>query len=133
MLFSSTCGKEDWLFLNMARHNETGKMGEDLAAAWLASQGFELLHRNWKYSYFELDVIAVKNGVLHFIEVKTRTTDTYGHPEEGVTTKKLERLMNAGEEYLHQNPQWKRIQYDILSIRLHKYKAPEYFFIEDVS
>lgn len=117
----------------MAKHNETGRLGEDLAHEWLLAQGFELLHRNWKYSYYELDAIASKEGVLHFIEVKTRTTDTYGHPEEDVTAKKLKRLMNAGEEYLAQNPEWKRVQYDILSIKLHKYKVPEYFFIEDVS
>jgi putative endonuclease len=117
----------------MAKHLETGKQGEEMAVVWLLEQGFIILHRNWKYSYFELDVVASKNEVLHFIEVKTRTTDTYGHPEEGVTEKKLERLMNAGEEFLHQNPQWKRIQYDILSIRLFTNKAPEYFFIEDIS
>lgn len=117
----------------MAKHLETGKQGEELAAEWLLAQGFELLYRNWKYSYFELDIIATKEHVLHFIEVKTRTTDTYGYPEEGVTAKKLERLMNAGEEFLHQYPGWKRIQYDILSIRLHRYKAPEYFFLEDIS
>ena len=117
----------------MAKHLETGKQGEDFAAAWLTLQGFELLHRNWKHSYYELDVVASKAGVLHFIEVKTRTTDTYGYPEEGVTPKKLERLMNAGEEFLHQYPTWNRIQYDILSIRLYKTKAPDYFFIEDIS
>ena len=117
----------------MAKHLETGRQGEELAAEWLQAQGFVIMHRNWKYSYFELDVVASKDNILHFIEVKTRTTDTYGHPEEGVTAKKLERLMNAAEEFLHQHPEWKRIQYDILSIRLHKYKAPEYFFLEDVS
>ena len=117
----------------MAKHIKTGEEGEELAIAWLQAQGFAILHRNWKHSYFELDVVASKDGVLHFVEVKTRTTDTFGHPEEGVTSKKLERLMQAGEEYLQQYPDWKRIQYDILSIRLHKYKAPEYFFLEDVS
>jgi putative endonuclease len=117
----------------MAKHLETGKQGEEMAAEWLQSQGFKLLHRNWKHSYFELDVVAVKNNILHFIEVKTRTTDTFGHPEEGVTAKKLERLMNAGEAFLELYPGWKRIQYDILSIRLFRQKAPEYFFIEDVS
>lgn len=120
-------------FRGMAKHLETGKEGEEMAAAWLLAQGFTILHRNWKHSYFELDVIAEKEGVLHFIEVKTRTTDTYGHPEEGVTAKKLERLMNAGEEFLNMYPVWERIQYDILSIRLFTNKAPEYFFIEDIS
>jgi putative endonuclease len=117
----------------MAKHLDTGRKGEVLAVEWLLAQGFEILHQNWKHSYFELDIIASKDNILHFIEVKTRTTDTYGHPEEGVTAKKLERLMNAGEEFLYQNSEWKRIQYNILSIRLHKYKAPEYFFIEDIS
>jgi len=120
-------------FRGMAKHLETGKEGEEMAAAWLLEQGFTILHRNWKHSYFELDVIAEKEDILHFIEVKTRTTDTYGHPEEGVTAKKLERLMNAGEEFLNMYPVWERIQYDILSIRLYTNKAPEYFFIEDVS
>lgn len=120
-------------FRGMAKHLETGKEGEEMAAAWLLEQGFTILHRNWKHSYFELDVIAEKEDILHFIEVKTRTTDTYGHPEEGVTAKKLERLMNAGEEFLNMYPVWELIQYDILSIRLYTNKAPEYFFIEDVS
>lgn len=120
-------------FRGMAKHLETGKQGEEMAAAWLTGQGFTILHRNWKYSYFELDVIAEREGMLHFIEVKTRTTSTYGHPEEGVTAKKLERLMHAAEEFLQQHPGWKRIQYDILSIRLYTHKAPEYFFLEDVS
>lgn len=120
-------------FRGMAKHLETGKEGEEMAAAWLLEQGFTILHRNWKHSYFELDVIAEKEDILHFIEVKTRTTDTYGHPEEAVTAKKLERLMNAGEEFLNMYPVWERIQYDILSIRLYTNKAPEYFFIEDVS
>ncbi len=117
----------------MAHHNQTGKYGEDLAVQWLIANGYELLHRNWKHSYYELDAIASKDGILHFIEVKTRTTDTYGHPEQGVTAKKMERLMQAGEEFLYQFPGWTRIQYDILSIRLYRHQAPEFFFIEDVS
>lgn len=117
----------------MAKHLETGREGEELAVSWLQTKGYLILHRNWKHSYFELDVVASKENRLHFIEVKTRTTDTYGYPEEDVTVKKLERLMNAGEEFLHQHPQWKRVQYDILSIRLYRNKAPEYFLIEDVS
>lgn len=116
----------------MAKHLETGKTGENLAATWLETNGFTLLYRNWKHSYYELDIIAEKQGCLHFIEVKTRTTQTFGFPEEGVTVHKLERLMNAGEAFLEQNSQWKRIQYDILSIYLTA-KGAEYFLIEDVS
>jgi putative endonuclease len=117
----------------MAKHLETGREGEELAVAWLQAKGYLILHRNWRHSYFELDIVASKENTLHFIEVKTRTTDRYGYPEEDVTLKKLERLMNAGEEFLHQHPQWKRVQYDILSIRLSPHQTPEYFFLEDVS
>ncbi len=117
----------------MAKHLDTGKQGEDLAASWLQSNGFTILHRNWRFSYFELDVIATRNEFLHFIEVKTRTTDRFGHPEEDVTVKKLKRMMSAGEEFQFQNPGWKWVQYDILSILLHEHKEPDYFFIEDVS
>ncbi|HMO33859.1 MAG TPA: YraN family protein [Lacibacter sp.] len=117
----------------MAKHLATGRLGEDLAARWLQERGYRILHRNWKYSYYELDLVAEKNGMLHFIEVKTRRTDTFGYPEEGVTIRKMERLLLAGEAYQEQYPHWKRLQYHILSIRLYANREPDYFLLEDVS
>ena len=117
----------------MALHLHTGQLGEDLAAEWLTAQGFRILHRNWRFGHVELDVVAEKLGCLHFVEVKTRRSDKFGYPEEAVTAGKLERLQRAGAAYLEQEPHWKRIQYDILSIRLIPKGAPEFFFIEDVS
>lgn len=117
----------------MANHNDTGKSGEALAAGYLLQKGFTLLAANWRYSYYEIDIIASLDGVLHFIEVKTRRTSKYGFPEESVDRRKLERLMLAAEEYLYLNPGWKRIQYDVLSIVLAINASPAYFFIEDVS
>jgi putative endonuclease len=116
----------------MARHNETGKNGELLATAWLKEQGYEILHINWRHSHYEIDVIASQKEILHFIEVKTRNNIAFGHPEEGVSKKKFVSLMNAAEEFMFQFPQWKRIQYDILSITKLKNKPVEYFFIQDV-
>ena len=52
----------------MAIHNKVGTEGEDLAAAWLLEKGYEILHRNWRHSYFEIDIIALKNKMLHFVE-----------------------------------------------------------------
>ncbi len=120
-------------FRDMAKHLATGRLGEDLAARWLQERGYRILHRNWKYSYYELDLVAEKNGMLHFIEVKTRRTDTFGYPEEGVTIRKMERLLLAGEAYQEQYPHWKRLQYHILSIRLYANREPDYFLLEDVS
>ena len=116
----------------MAKHNLLGTEGELLAAKWLVDKGFVLLHQNWRHSYYEVDIIASFNNVLHFIEVKTRRNKKFGEPEESVNEKKVINLMKAGEEYQYQHPQWKRVQYDVLSISMQPDNTAEYFFIEDV-
>lgn len=125
----------------MASHNDLGKEGEELAVKWLKENGFQVLHRNWRHSHYEIDIVAskthtgIKNSkknFLHFVEVKARNFSPFGHPEESVTKKKFKNLQKAADQYLLLNPGHPWIQYDILSITLHKNKDPEYFFIEDV-
>jgi len=116
----------------MAQHNLTGARGEALAATWLIEKGYKVLHQNWRHGRWEVDIIAEKDGILHFVEVKTRLTKKFGHPEENVDKKKIQNLVNAAEEYLYQHPQWKRIQFDILSISIIESEPVEYFLIEDV-
>ena len=116
----------------MASHNELGRIGEAMAKTFLEEQAFEILHRNWKHSFYEIDLIASKNGILHFIEVKTRRSQRFGLPEESVDQKKLEKMMNAADEFLYQFPGWERIQYDVLSISVGNNDIPDFFFIEDV-
>ncbi|MBX2923704.1 MAG: YraN family protein [Chitinophagaceae bacterium] len=117
----------------MAHHHTTGEKGEALAVAYLQQHSFTILHTNWRHSYYEIDIIAEKENMLHFIEVKTRRSLQFGYPEESVTDAKIEKLMKAGEAFLYQYPEWKRIQYDILSIMLLYGQPAAYFFIEDVS
>jgi len=116
----------------MARHNEMGKRGEQLAVIFLVRQGYAILHCNWRSAHYEIDIIAVKNKVLHFIEVKTRSTDRFGYPEASVTNKKLHHLLRAGSAFLFHSPKFKEAQCDILSIVLYKNDSPQYFLIEDV-
>lgn len=116
----------------MAEHNKTGEAGEKLAADYLVMKGFTILHRNWRWGHLEIDVIACKKEKLHFIEVKTRTSNYYGYPEEGVSRKKLQHIMKSADQYLHLNRQWKKIEFNILSIMMFEDKEAEYFFIEDV-
>jgi len=116
----------------MARHNLTGKKGEQLAETFFFEHGYSILEKNWRHSRWEVDIIASKDTVLHFIEIKTRRTASYGLPEERVGNKKIQNLINAAEEYLFLHPQWKRIQFDILSIMLINGKPPDFFLIEDV-
>ena len=91
-----------------------------------------ILYQNWRYRHWEVDFIASQNNILHFIEVKTRRTQKFGYPEEDVTKKKMENLINASAEFLYLNPEWKLIQFDVLSITLLANREPEYFFIEDI-
>jgi putative endonuclease len=116
----------------MAAHNEFGKAGEGMAAEWLVRRGFQLLHTNWRAGRYEVDIIAVQNGVLHFIEVKTRHDDLFGMPEDWVGLKKMKHLLKAGVAYQELFPDWERVQYDILSILVEPNGSAEFFFIEDV-
>ncbi|HMJ45785.1 MAG TPA: YraN family protein [Ferruginibacter sp.] len=116
----------------MASHNQTGLSGEGMAVKHLIEKGFDILHQNWRHSHWEVDIIASKDGILHFVEVKTRKTKKFGHPEESVSKKKIQNLIDAAEEYLHLHPQWQRIQFDILSITILQHEPVEYFLIEDV-
>jgi len=103
-----------------------------MAVKHFIETGFEILQQNWRHSHWEVDIIAAKDGILHFIEVKTRKTKKFGHPEESVSKKKIQNLINAAEEYLYLHPQWQRIQFDILSISIIKNEPVAYFLIEDV-
>lgn len=116
----------------MASHNKTGMEGEELAAEWLQSNGYEILHRNWRHSHYEIDIIALKNKMLKIVEVKCRHASPFGFPEDSVTKKKFKSLKRAADEFLFLNPGYKWMQYDVLSITLHKDKEPDFFLLEDV-
>ena len=116
----------------MAQHNELGKEGEALALEYLRKSDFEILHCNWRYSHYEVDIIGRKNGVLHIFEVKSRKYFPGAFPEESVSKKKFGFLKKAAEEYLYRHPEYKHVRFNILAITLFKNKEPEYFLIEDV-
>ncbi len=116
----------------MAQHNETGKKGEELAAEWLQQNGYEILHQNWRHRHWELDIIATKNNILHFVEIKTARSVKSGYPEQWVTKAKMKLLIQAAEEYQLQNPIWKRIQFNVLAITMYEGRKTEYLFLEDV-
>lgn len=116
----------------MALHIELGKRGEALAKDYMQQQGFTILHSNWKYDCYEIDLIATKAGKLHFVEVKTRKSSAFGFPEESVNKKKFTRLQKAAAQFLYKHPQWRIVQYDILSILIDSRDKAAYFYIEDV-
>lgn len=116
----------------MASHNQLGKEAEQMAVNYLTKNGYEILHCNWRYSRYEIDIIATKNKLLRIIEVKSLKSSQLRHPEESVTKKKFKYLLRAADEFLFQNQQYRNVQFDILSIVVSRQKEPEYFLIEDV-
>jgi putative endonuclease len=116
----------------MALHIIRGKEGEIMAVDYLKRLKFSILFCNWTYKHLEVDIIAMRDDIVHFIEVKTRHSLEFGYPEGAVTKKKFNCLKNAGVAFQNKYPFVKRIQFDILSILILKGKEVEYFFIEDV-
>lgn len=116
----------------MASHNQLGKEAEQLAVNHLVEKGYEILHCNWRHSYYEIDIIAKKNELLRIIEVKALKSSALRYPEESVTKKKFKHLQSAANEFLFQHQEYKHVQFDILSIIMNPGKETEYFLIEDV-
>ena len=115
-----------------AQHLHTGKLGEDLAVDFVIAKGFKVLQRNWRYRRCEVDIIASKENILHFFEVKTKTGLQIALPEANVSAKKLDKLKEAAEAYLFSFPEWKLIQFNVIAITLFTGRQAEIFFIEDV-
>ena len=70
-----------------------GNLGEELACTYLENKQFEILARNYRSKFGEIDVVALRKGTLHFIEVKTRSTDRFGKPAEAVDREKISKIL----------------------------------------
>lgn len=84
----------------MTEKKKIGNAGENLAEEILKSKGYYIIKRNFSCPYGEVDIIAVKNKVIAFVEVKTRTSSCYGSPAEAVDLKKQRHIKNAAKYFL---------------------------------
>lgn len=120
----------------MAKHNELGKQGEQAAVEFLQQHGHKILVQNYRFGKAEVDIISNDGGIVVFTEVKTRSTDYFGYPEESVDKKKRQKLREAAEEYIYQNGILAAIRFDIVSIinlngKLKIYHIKDAFFNEE--
>lgn len=115
----------------MAKHNETGIKGEQIAANFLLKKGYTILHRNWRFEKKEVDLIAARGDLLVFIEVKARKNSRFGFPEEAVNPVKIGFLKTAAEAFLEQHAHYIRIQFDIISIIIEGDQMSEIRHFED--
>jgi putative endonuclease len=99
----------------MARHNELGKEGEEAAANYLEKNGYVIRRRNWFFEKFELDIVAEKEGWLVVVEVKSRSTETFEHPEDAITPAKIRRIVLATDAYIRQFDIDMPTRFDVIS------------------
>lgn len=97
-------------------HRELGRKGESIAAEYLASNGYQILHSNWRYRKTEVDLIAQWGSILVFVEVKSRTSDFFGDPESFVTERKEMLLQEAAAGYMELHQYDGEIRFDIIGI-----------------
>ena len=84
----------------MSTTAETGRAGERAAAEYLRRAGYEICALNWRSGRYELDIVARKAGIVHFVEVKTRRAGSLTPPEAAVTPQKFRALTRAAVRYL---------------------------------
>lgn len=85
---------------------QIGDKGEQAAADWLTARGHEIVARNWRTRYCEIDIVSVKGEVLYFTEVKYRKNDDFGDGLAAITAKKQRQMRFAAELFLAGKPEY---------------------------
>ncbi len=115
----------------MASHNELGKKGEVLAQKWLSNIGYQILETNWRFSKAEIDIIAKDENILVFIEVKTRSYESFGSPETFVDEQKEIFMLDAANVYMEKIGHDWEIRFDIVAVTLYKGRPPKIRHFKD--
>lgn len=131
----------------MAKHNETGKLGEEIATTFLKKQGFEVLERNYWRKWGEIDIVAREksSGIVHFVEVKSTARSPVARenssecstwndwlPEEMVHNAKIKRLRRVIQTYILQNDVGEWV-FDVLVVYIDKAsRTAKCKFIKDI-
>lgn len=102
----------------MARHNDTGKWGEELATEMLRSKGYTIIERDWHSGHRDIDIIArtPDSRTVVFVEVKTRTQDIIMRPEDAVTEKKIRNIGLAANNYVKMFDVVDELRFDLVTI-----------------
>ena len=115
----------------MAKHLDLGRRGELLAKTHLENEGYEILDENWTFGKAEIDLIAYKDRMIIFTEVKTRTGNYFGEPEDFVDLRKQKLLIGAADEYIYLMNHQGEVRFDIIAILFDKQANYTLKHIED--
>ncbi|GAB4460879.1 MAG: YraN family protein [Anaerolineales bacterium] len=114
----------------MTHNQRVGKWGEQTAAQYLAQKGCEILGQNVRTPYGEIDIVARQGDLTLFVEVKTRTSNRMGLPEEAITARKREHMIACAEHYAaeHEIDHW---QIDVISVEGKPGSTPKVTYFEN--
>ena len=112
----------------MAEQNDLGRDGEAKTRDYLIRQGYTILHTNWRWHHYELDIVATKDEELIVVEVKNRSEDYLLSPEEAVDNKKIRRIVAAADAYVRYFNLELPVRFDIITL----IKGKEGFQIEHI-
>lgn len=102
-----------------AQTSTLGKLAEDFAVKLLTSQNYKIIDRNFHSRFGEIDIVAVKDNTLIFVEVKARWSNKFGKPEEAVTRSKLWKISKTGEYYSLLHPDLpKKLRIDVVALEI---------------
>lgn len=101
----------------MGKHNEFGKLGEQIAVDFLLKKGYKILQKNYRYQKAEIDVIAEKDSIVSVVEVKSRTGDFLETVSKTINQRKINLIVMAANQYILDRNLDVELRFDIILIR----------------
>jgi ribonuclease HII len=114
--FTTSVGGDSEPAARLSTTRDIGNAGEQAAADWLVADGHEIIARNWRTRYCEIDIVSSKDDTLHFTEVKYRKNDNFGGGLAAITAKKQRQMRFAAELFVAKHPQYEGRDMQILAI-----------------
>lgn len=113
-------------------NKKRGSEAEELACAYLESKGWRILERNYFFEKAEVDIVAYDDTAIVFVEVKMRSSTSFGRPEEFISDVKIENVFKAAEAWMYERKMdGSPVRFDLIGIIQEKNQAPDFNHIED--
>jgi putative endonuclease len=117
----------------MQTKSQIGKQGEQIAMEYLRRQGFLIADVNWRSGRYEIDIVAQKGGMTHFVEVKTRSALSLTTPEQALTQAKIDAMHRAVKAYLAQRRIYGEFELDLVAVDMFPDGSSDVRLIRDVA
>ena len=114
--FTTSVGGDSEPAARLSTTRAIGDAGEQAAAHWLTADGHEMIARNWRTRYCEIDIVSMKDDVLWFTEVKYRKNDDFGGGLAAITAKKQQQMRFAAELFMAKHPQYEGCDMRLLAV-----------------